>query len=288
MKKKMFFLIVTIYSLTLFSCGDENQTTQNNKNDVNYLLLSSNNCFNDYTLDQFIDSAGIYHNKCLDAMLINLQEYKDTITPLPLNLTWRTFTYNKANSFFSDNCTNLNETVDLNSVVDADIDIKTLTDSSDLSNEAKNIMYSLDSVLNTNVSNGDKILHINNLISNSKLIADSTEKIICGVSCSVAKSSLIYWSSNKLLEWEELLNINTSTSNKNNKIADSPFKHAAADAAGALKGGLSAGRAVFLAGPQAYITIGLMGGVVGACIGSAKSIQAGKAGWGWLDYIPYP
>lgn len=57
---------------------------------------------------------------------------------------------------------------------------------------------------------------------------------------------------------------------------------------GACSGAASAAGAVWGTGPQSVITVGLMGAVVGAALGSAKSMQADKPGWDWLGWIDFP
>ena len=216
-----------------------------------------------------------------------LQDYKDTIVPVPNNLTWKEFTYNNANGFFTNNCTNLDAIFTIENEINTEFNIKNYADTANISNNAKNILYGLDSIIDANLSNSSKIAFLNVLIANSKSLTDTTEKLMCGIGCSVGKYSLLYWT-NRHSDWEDLLNVNESSTNKISRIQKDNNQHAKADVNGACSGAASAAGAVWGTGPQSVITVGLMGAVVGAALGSAKSMQADKPGWDWLGWIDFP
>lgn len=167
------------------------------------------------------------------------------------------------------------------------MDIRDFANSSNFSIPAKHILLELDSILSTNTSDIMTINRINTLIAQSKNLTDTTEILVCGIASSVAKNSMMYWEEREA-DWEELLDINTagiSQKSKINKLMGMDRKHVA----GAISGvytGAEVGVAIG-GGVQGAVVLGLMGGVVSACVNSAKSMQSEKPGWGWLDYISF-
>ncbi len=270
-----------LLSTILFSCKEEPpvNSTQNLR------ILNSVSLY-DFTND--VNTVGSLHNEYLDSMYTLLSKIKnDEIEqpdiPLLDYLIGNSLSFAYVNGFDNSNVdtTGISDFY-FNPIAINDI----LTTDTILSQSAKNMLISLDSVFNVYSNDGITLMQFETYCNTNINIAYSldsiTEAYVVGIALSVAKNSANYWNTNfddwiDLLEEESSIQIKNELKhqNKNNNrlLALSPEakRVISADVAGAVGGAVHGLYYSWVGGPAVAIAITINAGLVGGAAASGVS-----------------